>query len=66
VAATHVDTSILGRPKYVINEKNKFFIDLKSNVKKYGIIDPNEAIIAQIARYNSNIVTHPWAIILRQ
>ena len=33
---------------------------------RYGIIDPNEAILAQIARYNSNIVTHPWAIILRQ
>ena len=33
---------------------------------RYGIIDPNEAIIAQIARYNFNIVTHPWAIILRQ
>ena len=33
---------------------------------RYGIIDPNEVIIAQITRYNSNIVTHPWAIILRQ
>ena len=33
---------------------------------RYEVIDPNEAIIAQIARYNSNIVTHPWTIILRQ
>ena len=32
----------------------------------YGIINPNEAIIAQVTRYNSNIVTHPWAIILMQ
>ena len=32
----------------------------------YGIMNPNEAIIAQIARYISNIVTHPWAIVLRK
>jgi len=33
---------------------------------RYGIMNPEEAILAQITRYNLTLKSHPWAMILQQ